>query len=433
MTVPTRRLALLLLGLFPVALLPALVSPASWRAWVTVLALVGLAALADLVFLPPRLEVRATAPASMYVGDHAELTLAVQGGGTRPLPLRLLVDLEPPLQPAPEQVGSLRPGTEARFPLHPERRGKGRASAAWLRVCGPFGLLERLFRRPLALEVAVLPDLRPTRAAALRFLARRDFRTGPRVARYVGEGSEFEALVEFGPGLDPRAIDWKATARRRRLLAREYRAERNRPLVLALDTGHLMSEPLGAVPRLDHAIASALLLAHVALRSGDRVGLFAFDEKPRVLLQPTKGPRTFRRIQQETAGLAYGSGETNFTLGLLELRRRLTRRALVVVLTDFVDPVSAELMCENVGRLAVRHLVLFVALRDALLEQTAGAPPSTEEALARAVVARDLLREREAVLLRLRRRGVLCLDVTPEQMGTAVVNRYLGVRRRELL
>jgi uncharacterized protein (DUF58 family) len=314
---------------------------------------------------------------------------------------------------------------------------------AWLRWTGPLGLVRREVARDVGLAVRVIPDVKSVREAAARWLATRETTLGARVARGSGDGSEFSALREHVPGMDPRAIHWKASARHRRLLGQEFRAERNRQVVLAVDTGRLLREPLplasasasgrGAIPRLDHAVNAALLLAYVSLRAGDRVGLYSFDERPGAFVEPQGGLRAFPRVQAACAALEYSSAETNFTWAVADLSTRLRRRSLVVVLTEFVDAVQAELMVEGLARLSRRHLVLFVALRDAGLDRTAHAEPATLDALHRAVVAGDLVREREAVLRRVRRLGVHVVDAPPERVSSRLVERYLEVHRRELV
>ena len=279
----------------------------------------------------------------------------------------------------------------------------------------------------------MVPDLQPVRAAALRYFGSHDLSTGVQVERFVGDGSEFDSLVEYVPGLDPRAISWKASARHRRLLCQDFRAERNHQVVLALDTGHLMAEPLLGIPRLDHAIGSALLLAYVSLRLGDRVGLFGFDRAARVYAPPQGGLLAFPRLLTASAQLAYSTEETNFTLGLAELSARLRRRSLVVVFTDFTDTVTAELMLENLQRLSRRQLVVFVTLRDPSLDRVALSAPERLTGLYRAVTAAELLRERGRVLARLRGMGITCVDAAPGQVSSPLLNRYLDIKRRELI
>jgi uncharacterized protein (DUF58 family) len=187
------------------------------------------------------------------------------------------------------------------------------------------------------------------------------------------------------------------------------------------------------VPRLDHAVASALLLAYVSLRLGDRVGLFGFDRAARAWTEPQGGLGAFPRLRAASAALEYSRDETNFTLGLAELSTRLRRRSLVVVFTDFVDTVTAELMIENLTRLARRQLVVFVALRDPDLDAVALGRPRRLSDVYRSVVASDFVRERERVLARLRRLGVACVDAAPGAVSARLVNRYLDIKRRELV
>jgi uncharacterized protein (DUF58 family) len=285
---------------------------------------------------------------------------------------------------------------------------------------------------PVDAEVPVLPDIRAVRDAALRFAAREGL-PGARPDAGQGEGSAFHALRDYVPGRDPRAIDWKHSARHRSLLVKEFQAERDHQIVLAFDTGHLMSEPLGGMPRLDHAVNAGLLLAYMSLRGGDRVGLFGFDSQVRATLEPVAGAAAFGHLQHAAAALDYSAEETNFTLGLTALTARLTRRSLIVVVTEFVDTVTAELMIDNLGRAARRHLVLFVTLRDSDVEDLAEAEPRSAGDVARATIAHDFLRDRRVVFERLRRLGVLCLETPGRQIGADLVNRYLDIKRRELI
>ncbi len=433
---PTPRAIGLAAALFPVALLPALVHPRLVGAWLVAAAIVLAATGLDAILsLPPRrLAVDVALPDGLAVGEPgaAVVTLraprAVRG-------VELLVDLHADLAPQPPRSVDLAAGapTPVEVRLVARRRGTPTVDEAWLRWTGPLGLARRRKRVPVGRAVPVAPNLQPVRAAALRFFGSRELTTGVQVERFVGDGSEFDALVEYVPGLDPRAISWKASARHRRLLCQEFRAERNHQVVLALDTGHLMAEPLGAMPRLDHAVTSALLLAYVSLRLGDRVGLYGFDRAARVWAEPQGGVGAFPRLKALSAQLDYSTDETNFTLGLTELSTRLRRRSLVVVFTEFVDTVTAELMIENLGRLARRQLVLFVALRDPALDAAARARPGRLGDVYRSVVASDFVRERERVLLRLRRLGVLCVDAAPGELSARLLNRYLDVKRRELI
>lgn len=433
---PTPRAIALAAALFPIALLPALVHQRLFGLWIVAAALVALALGLDAILSAPpeKVTLELEAPRTLAVGEEGEAIAKLRS----PRAIRsveLQVDCHADFVPPPLVAARVAAGGEtlARIPLVARRRGKLSLDEAWLRWTGPLGLARRRKRVPLRHAVAVVPNLQPVRSAALRFFGSREIQAGMQVERFVGDGSEFDALVEYVPGLDHRAISWRASARHRKLLCQEFRAERNHQVILALDTGHLMSEPLSGLPRLDHAVTSALLLSWVSLKLGDRVGLFGFDRAARAWAEPQGGMGSFPRLKALTASLDYSTAETNFTLGLAELSARLRRRSLVVVFTEFVDTVTAELMVENLSRLARRQLVLFVALRDPALDAVAKGRPHRVEDVYRSVVASDFVRERERVIARLRRVGVQCVDASPDELSTRLLNRYLDIKRRELI
>src|SRR5882757_8763351 len=161
---------------------------------------------------------------------------------------------------------------------------------------------------------------------------------------------------------------------------------------MAFDTGYLMLEPVDTITRLDHAINAGLMLAWVSLRGGDLVGTYGFDAAVRQYLRPIRGASSFARIQRATAELDYNAEETNFTLGLAELNVRLKRRALVILFTEFVDTVTAELLIESLDRVKNRHVVVLVTMRDNDLQQTIDAEPKSFEAVAESVIAQDIQR-----------------------------------------
>ncbi len=434
---PTWHAVLLLSGAFPLALVVALAVPHLWQLWVAWLGAVTLLIGADAVLCLPRgrLAIQTAAPSALYIGDHDPLAVTVRARGWRQRArFEVVLDTGELLVPPPVQHMTMTAGrATTQLPLEPRRRGLARIDALWLRWRGPLGLTVRTVRRPLNQSIRVLANIRAVKAAALRFVLDRTFMAGLKTTAALDAGSEFDSLREYTVGLDHRTIDWNASARHRKLLCREFRAERNHPVVLAFDTGHLMSEPVRGIPKIDHAINAGLLLGYMSLRTGDRVGLFGFDEKVRAYLEPQAGVHSLVRLQHAASELSYSHSETNFTLGLAELSSRLSRRSLIVVLTDFADSVTAELMVDNLDRLARRHLVMFVSLRDPELEVEMAARARSLVDVGRAVAAGDLLRERDVVLRRLARRGILCVDAPPAAVSAALLDRYLAVRRRELV
>jgi uncharacterized protein (DUF58 family) len=315
------------------------------------------------------------------------------------------------------------------FAITPLRRGEGLFERLWVRWRSPLGLVWRQHVETLDRAVPVTTNMQAVKDEALRLFSR-DSSFGLHLFLNSGDGADFHALRDFQAGMDRRRIDWKQSARHGALRAKEFHAEENQHIVLALDTGRLMSDPLDGQPRVDRAVQASLLVAYVALKLGDRVGLFAFDEKPRLASGTVTGAAAFPLLQRLAAKIDYSTGETNFTLGLTQLASDLERRSIIIIFTDFVDTTSAELMLENVGRLLQRHLVLFVVFRDQELETLRKAEPQNPEDVSRAVVADTLLHERDVVIERLRRMGTEIVDAPVDRLGPQLLSVYLTTKRR---
>jgi uncharacterized protein (DUF58 family) len=430
MIYPSGRAAILAAASALPAIAVAVLVPAYWYAGLIIVLLVLALTAADALATPGAKALQAVleAPRAAYVGQDVKLDIMARVGGGR----RFEAAVEHDARLVPAASGSELSNDSRTMRLAAVRRGSATIDALWLRWPGILGLVWRQKRIDLERKIAVLPDVRPVRAEALR-LFRRDASIGEIVQVDPGAGGEFQALAEFRQGMDRRAIDWKASARHGGLIAKEYRTERNNEIVFAIDAGRLMCEPVEGVPRIDRAISAALTAAFVALKLGDKVSLFGFDARPRISSGAVSGVASFATFQGLAAELDYSNEETNFTLALTTLGSQLKRRSLVLVFTDFVDPTSAELMLRNVGRLAERHLVLFILMHDVELEAIANAAPERSADVSRAVIAGSMLRERRIVVARLRRLGVHIVEAHHDRVGTELVNAYLGLKRRNLL
>ncbi|TIS48383.1 DUF58 domain-containing protein [Mesorhizobium sp.] len=373
-----------------------------------------------------------TAPPQVGVGGRFTLHIAA-GLGAKPRRLQARVGHDQRLAPVNGTGGDL-PANGGMLDLEFDaiRRGIASFDRLWLRWQGPFGLVWNQVVLPMDRRIAVLPDVSRARDEAITLLQRSALADGHAQKR-AGQGREFEALKDYQPGMGRRMIDWKRSARHGKLLAREFRIEENNNIVLAIDSGRLMCEPVDGVPKVDRAVTAALLSAFIALKGGDLVSLFSFDARPRVSSGAVRGSPSFTMIQKRAAEIDYSTEETNFTLALTTLSAKLDRRSLVIVFTDFVDPISAELMLRTVGRLTERHLVLFMLMKDVELETLADMAPAMPEDVARAVTAGDLLRQRQVVIGRLRLLGAHVIEADHQRLGPALVERYIQLKEENLL
>src|SRR5688572_7612573 len=260
------------------------------------------------------------------------------------------------------------------------------------------------------------------REAALRHLRQR------------GAGTSFESLREHLPGEDHRRVDWEATARRGRLIARRYEVERSQSLVLMVDAGRLMTaEVAGGFPRLEYALNAALVLAHVAVSRDDRVGAMVFADRLQGFVPPTRGHGALARVTSILAAAEGRLAEPDVEGAFRHLAARGRKRSLLVVFTEVVDPETSAALLAHVARAAGRHLPLVVTLRDRDLEREAALPVTGPEEAYRRAAAEELLHGREQALALLRRRGVSVLDADPSGMTAAVIDRYLDLKARLLI
>ena len=316
--------------------------------------------------------------------------------------------------------------------LTPRRRGTAHLGSLWVRWAGPLGLVWRQKRIVAKQSLAILPDVRAIHDQGAQIFQRHAVQ-GLMAQVDRGDGQDFDALVEFRSGMDRRAIDWKQSARHRRLYAKEYRTERNSQIVFAIDAGRQMSDPVAGVPRIDRAVSAALLAGWVALKLGDRVALNAFDSRPRVASGFIGGARAFPELQHLAAEIEYGGEETNYTFALTTRATRLTRRSMIVLFTEFTDLTSADFMVRAAARIVAKHLMLVVVLRDEEVEAIADRLPETPQDVTRAVTAAALLRDRRVALARLQHLGVHVIESDHDKIGETLVAGYVDLKRRNLL
>jgi len=442
-TYPTRAAVFAAALGLPVTLLLALFLPDLWligAGWLA--AILGLMALDILLATSiKRMEPELDAPGAGYIGRDYDVRVTTEfGPGVPPRSpeQRLSVNDRLTVSPMIARAGVGDGGMLSLFGLRTELRGMANLERLWTRWKGPLGLIWRQRIDPLDREIPVTSDTQMVRDTAAEIFTK-DANIGQKLQRLRGEGTEFDGLTEWLPGMDKRSIDWKHSARHGTLLSREFRTERNHNIVFAFDTGHLMAEEVEdvetgeAMTKLDRALNAALLMAFVSLKIGDKVGIYAFDEKPYLYSPAIGSTRSFSHIRRVSAQVEYSTAETNFTLGLSQLAQNLQRRTLIVVFTDFVDSTQAELMVENMARLLKRHIVIFIAFRNTALDKLISQDAVTPEEAAASVIGDGLMREREIVLRRLERMGVNVIDANAETLNMKVLNTYMLLKARNAI
>lgn len=434
---PTPRLALLVALLAPAWLLSG--SGMGTIVAVAATLLVVAAALSDVVRAPgaSHLAVERTVPDTVGLGERAEGSYLVRSRWPRALRASL-ADLLPPAlerEPVPPSWHVPAAGqVEAPLTIVGRQRGRHALGPVALRVTGPLGLVTRTLRWQPDDAITVAPSLAGVRRYRLLAVQHRLRDAGIRALRRRGEGTAFGSLREYAVGDDPRHMDWKATARRGKPIVREYTVEQGQTVVVAVDAGRLMTQLAGPVSRFEHALSAAMLLADVAVHSGDQVGLLLFDAEVRAWIPPSRGRPALERLRDALVPAEAALVEPDYAAAFRTLATRHRKRSLVVLFTDVVDARASQALVALTARSAQRHLPLVVALRNDALHAAALPPdPPTARATWEAAAAEELLLAREDALARMRRTGVDVLDVSPQSLAPAVVNRYLELKGKGAL
>ncbi len=426
-------------------LLPALLSLAVFATEAikpVVLALdlmVALAAIFDLFSLrgAAKLQVVRQCGTTCSLGERQRVTLLVENPTQRGRRLRLRDDVPATFQADPDEFQLDIPGqsrVELEYSLVPGRRGTYVFEQVATLVQSRLGLWQRSVAAPVRTELRVYPDVR--QIARYTLLARRDRLSvlGLRASRRLGTDNEFERLREYIEGDDPRHLDWRATARRRKLTVRAFQHNQSQRVLFLIDCGRMMAgDTGGSLAPLDHALNAMLLLAHVALIRNDQVGLLAFSDRVRAYVPPSGGPQRIRRLVHAVHNVFPEPVEPRYDRAFLELEKRCRKRSLLVLLTNLFDEVSSQLVTDYLGNLKGRHLPLAVLLRDHDFFALADGATEPGGSLYRGAAAADLLNWRERALANLRQRGVLTLDVFPEELTGDLITRYLEIKARHLL
>ena len=384
-----------------------------------------------------RLEVTREAPVAFSLGRRFVIRYRWRHAGRQPLRLQVKEHLPEPLGGAATPLRRLvlpaQVAVDEQLELQPVRRGIGVGGTLDIRILGPLGLAWRQSRIEAPWTATVYPSLRGAWLRALPIQAIRRREAGLRSVRHRGEGQLFEGLREWVPGDDTRTIDWKATARRGKPIARQYEDERRQHVMLVVDAGRLLTAEVEGVARLESVVAAALHLAHAAVEHDDNVGLLVFADTIQRYVPPGRGRRSLRAV---LTGLAAAEGrlvESDYRAAFRYLATRSRKRALTVLFTDVIDRTASEAVVAHAATLRPRHLPLAVTLRDPAMEALASARPATPAQAFQRAAAEELLGAREAALGEMRSRGVVVLDVLPAGASAALVERYYLLKRRGML
>ncbi len=364
-----------------------------------------------------------------------QVTLKIENLTDAPLTVRLRDEAPEDVTPQGNEFEvRLKPSgeTERSYALRPAFRGEYRLPGTFVRYAAPFGLAWVDVHLDNAETIDVYPNVKAVRDFEL--LKQKGFlrSIGARQTRLRGLGTEFESLRDYNED-DFRFIDWKSTARRGRLVVKNFEQERNQSVIVCLDVGRLMLAEVEGVRKLDHAVDAALMLLHAAESSGDQVGLFVFSDVVHNWVAPKRGRTQVAALLRALFAVQSEAVQANYNAAFAYLASRWKRRSLVVVFTDAENEDQAADLAAALGPIRRRHLLYIVRVADPRLKELLALPVEGSSALYRRAAATWYAADRRQADSRLRASNLQSLEAEPQDLAAALVNAYLTVKRKALI
>jgi len=371
------------------------------------------------------------------VGAETDVRIEIANHTTRDISLILKDEYPPQMQlfGSREARVEVEAQTSAQFlyGLKPPKRGQFSFGRIAVRHLSRWRLAWCQTTAGEAITVKVYPNMRRAREAELRALGTRSFVAARRKSQWRGEGRDFESLRDYVLGDEMRHISWTATARRGKLVTRQYQMERDQTILVALDAGRLMTGRLENETKLDLAVHATLALMSAAARAGDNAGLLVFGRRIKAFLPPKRGAEHLDAALEALHAIEPEMIEPSYARAFEFVSANSQRRSLVVVLTDLVDEEGSSELLSSLKLLRPRHLPLVVTIGDRDLKAVVRNPPEDENELFTQSVAEEIMYQREAALRLVESQGGLALDVTAAALVPRLLETYLRVKERGLL
>jgi uncharacterized protein (DUF58 family) len=316
-----------------------------------------------------------------------------------------------------------------RYSLDPPKRGDYQFGRINVRFPSKLGLFMRQFQITAAnSDIRVYPNIQDIRK--YQIMTRRGYliESGLKSSRAVGLGTDFESLRDYQVDDTYRRINWGATARRGRLTVNQYEEDKSQNILLVLDAGRMMSGNVTSLSKLDYAINACLLLGYVGVNHDDKVGLIAFADEVKMYLPPRKGQPQLQKILGGLYNLQPAMVESDYRAVCQYIGFKNRKRSLICFFTDLIDEEASARLITYVSSLTGNHLVMCITMLDTSLVRMAKKFPTDSKDVYEKGVARSVLRNREIAISQLKSRGVVVVNVPPEELSVSTINKYLEIK-----
>jgi len=373
--------------------------------------------------------------ASIQQNHRVELTVSNRGSRARTVVLRDDVPAGFEFEPKEFQL-RLEPRSRAtvHYDMKPHRRGSFDLECVYIRVRSWLSMWQQFTTQEAASQIHVYPDMKQLSEYAALARTNRLSLLGVRRTRRIGQDNEFERLRDYTRDDNYRHIDWRTTARRKKLTVKDFQTNQSQRIIFMMDCGRMMtSKAANGMSLLDHSFNAMLMMSYVALRQGDSVGLICFSDSINRFVPARSSMSQMNQLLHATYDQFPQLVESRYDQAFMHLRTNCTKRALVVLFSNIIDEVNSLQVQQYLSTMVGRHLPLAVLMRDHRLFDAADVENPTGDAFYEAAAAAGILTWRRQVLTDLEHKGVLMIDSFPEDMTAPLVNRYLEIKARHLL
>ncbi len=385
---------------------------------------------------PENLTVSRKVSGKLSIGRENAVELIITNQSYRPIEIEFLDEFPEEFSGNGKNIElklDRRTSATINYKVVPPRRGCYFFNSTIIRFRGLLELVvfQEAYGTPSRVEV--YPDISSISRFDLMMKRSHLIETGLISERRRGSGTNFESLREYVRGDEFRKIDWKASARKNKLISREFQSEVNQSVMVLVDCSRAMASKVDEITMLDHSVNGALLLGHQVLKKGDKIGLLTFSEGPHALLLPNRGKNHFFSFLRHLYSIEANRVEADFHSAVDLLTKSKLKRSLIMIITDLTSGTSVEKIMEAVPKLSRKHLPVIISVIDPALKEAANSVPETSAEVYRKVVARNLIARIQELREKIEKVGVATLLITPKELNSSLLSQYLKVKLRSRL
>jgi len=317
--------------------------------------------------------------------------------------------------------------------VYPTKRGAFTFGNIHVKCRGKLKLCTKIFKVNLDQEYKVYPNMKNLRKYKLNMCNNRSLRQGKNTLKMIGKGTSFESLREYEAGDEYRKINWKATARGNKPILNQYEPEKNQHVHILIDTGRSMSYSIRGFRKLDLVVNTALVLSDIVNQNGDKSGLMVFNTKIDNMIMPGKGVLHRGKIMDALYHIDNTNKTSNYDEAFYYLKRKERHRSIVFFFTDFSTVEEAESILKVLPAISKSNLVIIIIIKNESIEVIGSLKIKNKEDLFNKGVALEMIDERRKIINLINRKGILCVECSPEKLEYTVINKYIQVKNKTYL